>query len=156
MNESDSVNNKTYDELDEEGMNLLVFEDTEEYRVIRGQILIEKILDSLLEKRLNRYKSLAKKHHIYFDMKIDLCISLNIISEKLGTALHTLNKIRNKMSHENTPNISMNDIKNLNTGFFKEPIVQKALKVTCDKGYKDALTFSTILLYWEICHLVTE
>ena len=86
-------------ELGGEGVSLLVFEDTEEYSVICGQIMIERLLDSLLEKTLNGYKVLLKKHRVYFDLKVDLCICLNLILDKPGDALHTLNRIRNKLSY---------------------------------------------------------
>ena len=119
---------KQFKELGEEAVLLLAFEDTEEYRVIRGQIMIERLLDSLLEKNLTKYRMLLKRHRIYFDLKIDLCLSLNLISEKLGNALHTLNRIRNKLSHEKAPNIPQAEIKRLNTGFYKEPMFQKALE----------------------------
>jgi len=147
---------KQFKELGEEALLLLAFEDTEEYRVIRGQVMIERLLDSLLEKNLTKYRMLLKRHRIYFDLKVDLCLSLNLISEKLGNALHTLNRIRNKISHEKAPNISQTEIKRLNTGFYKEPMFQKALEFVCGKGYKDALMLSTLLLYWEVSRVLTE
>ncbi len=148
---------KRFKELGEEAVLLLAFQDTEEYRVIRGQTMIEKLIDSLLEKNLSKYKTLLKRHRIYFGLKIDLCLCLNLMSAKLGSALHTLNKIRNKLSHEKSPRISQDEIKKLNTGFYKEPMFQKALDVVYEeKGYKDALMLSTLFLYWEVSHLVTE
>ena len=149
-------NKELFVELGEEGISLLAFEDTEEYRVIRGQIMIERLMDSLLERNLHRYRALLKKHRIYFDLKVDLCLSLNLISEKLGDALHTLNRIRNRLSHEKTPEITQNEIRKLNTGFYKEPMFQKALEFTYEKGYKDALMLSTLLLYWEVSRLLTN
>ncbi|MFC1940932.1 hypothetical protein ACFLWL_00745 [Chloroflexota bacterium] len=153
MNNEDAF--KQFRELGEEAVLLLAFEDTEEYRVIRGQIMIERLLDSLLEKNLAKYRMLLKRHRIYFDLKVDLCLSLNLISEKLGNALHTLNRIRNKLSHERTPNISQDEIKRLNTGFYKEPMFQKALEFVSEKGYKDALMLSTLFLYWEVSRVLT-
>lgn len=149
-------NKDLFGELGEEGMSLIAFEDTEEYRVIRGQIMIERLIDSLLERNLHRYRALLKKHRIYFDLKVDLCLSLNLISEKLGDALHTLNRIRNRLSHEKTPEITQNEIGKLNTGFYKEPMFQKALGFTYEKGYKDALMLSTLVLYWEVSRLLTN
>ncbi|GAG21393.1 unnamed protein product, partial [marine sediment metagenome] len=125
---------KQFKELGEEAVLLLAFQDTEEYRVIRGQIMIERLIDSLLEKNLTKYKTLLKRHRIYFDLKVDLCLCLNLMSEKLGNALHTLNKIRNKLSHEKTPEVSQDEIKKLNTGFYKEPMFQKALDFVYEKG----------------------
>ena len=153
---SNKPDKEAFEELGWEGVSLLAFEDTEEYRVIRGQIMIERLIDSLLERKLDKYRALLKKHRIYFDLKIDLCLSLNLISEKLGVALHTLNRIRNKLSHEKTPEILPNDIRQLNTGFYKEPMFQKALEFTYKEGYKDALMLSTLLLYWEVSHLSTN
>ncbi len=153
---NDDALKASFKELGEEAVLLLAFKDTEEYRVIRGQVMIERLIDSLLEKNLNKYKVLLKKHRIYFDFKVDLCLCLNLMSEKLGTALHTLNRIRNKLSHEKTPEISQDEIKRLNTGFYKEPMFQKALEFTYDKGYKDALMLSTLFLYWEVSRLLTE
>jgi len=154
MNNEDAF--KQFKELGEEAVLLLAFEDTEEYRVIRGQVMIERLLDSLLEKNLTKYRMLLKRHRIYFDLKVDLCLSLNLMSERLGNALHTLNRIRNKLSHEKTPNISQDEIKRLNTGFYKEPMFQKALEFVYEKGYKDALMLSTLFLYWEVGRLLTE
>jgi len=154
---SNDDTSKQFKELGEEAVLLLAFQDTEEYRVIRGQIMIEKLIDSLLEKNLSKYKTLLKRHRIYFDFKIDLCLCLNLMSAKLGSALHALNKIRNKLSHEKSPRISQDEIKKLNTEFYKEPMFQKALDVVYEeKGYKDALMLSTLFLYWEVSHLVTE
>lgn len=149
-------NKELFVELGEEGISLLAFEDTEEYRVIRGQIMIERLMDSLLERNLHRYRALLKKHRIYFDLKVDLCLSLNLISEELGDALHALNRIRNRLSHEKTPEIPRDEIRKLNTGFYKEPMFQKALEFTYEKGYKDALMLSTLLLYWEVSRLLTN
>ncbi|MFC2021584.1 hypothetical protein ACFLU1_07410 [Chloroflexota bacterium] len=154
MNNDDAL--KQFKELGEEAVLLLAFEDTEEYRVIRGQVMIERLLDSLLDKNLTKYKKLLKRNRIYFDLKVDLCLSLNLISERLGNALHTLNKIRNKLSHEKTPKISQDEIKRLNTGFYKEPMFQKALEFVYEKGYKDALMLSTLFLYWEVSRVLTE
>ncbi len=153
---SNAPDNELFKELGEEGISLLAFEDTEEYRVIRGQIMIERLIDSLLARNLQKYRALLKKHRIYFDLKVDLCLSLNLISEKLGDALHTLNRIRNKLSHEKTPEITENEIRKLNTGFYKEPMFQKALDFTHEKSYKDALMLSTLLLYWEVSRLLTN
>ena len=146
----------TFKKLGFEAVELLAFRDTEEYRVIRGQIMIENLLDELLGKNLSSYKKLAKRHRIYFDLKVDLCLSLNLISQRLGEALHTLNKIRNKLSHEKNPTIGMDEIKKLNTKFYNEPMFQKALDFVYEKGYKDALMLSTLLLYWEISRVVTQ
>ncbi len=153
---SNKPNKEAFEELGWEGVSLLAFEDTEEYRVIRGQIMIGRLIDSLLERKLHKYRALLKKHRIYFDLKIDLCLSLNLISEKLGVALHTLNRIRNKLSHEKTLEITQNEITKLNTGFYKEPMFQKALEFTYEKGYKDALMLSTLLLCWEVSRLLTN
>ncbi len=142
--------------LGEEGISLLAFEDTEEYRVIRGQIMIERLIDTLLERNLHKYRALLKKHRIYFALKLDLCLSLNLISEKLRDALHTLNRIRNRLSHEKTPEITQTEIRKLNTRFYEEPMFQKALEFTYEKGYKDALMLSTLLLYWEVSRLLTN
>ena len=87
---------------------------------------------------------------------MDLCLCLNLISEKLGIALHTLNKIRNRLSHEKNPEISQEEIKKLNTGFYKEAMFQKALEFVYKKGYKDALMLSTLLLYWEVSRYLTD
>ena len=155
MNIDDTLN-KSFKELGEEAVLLLAFQDTEEYRVIRGQVMIERLIDSLLEKNLNKYNVLLKKHRIYFDLKVDLCLCLNLLSDKLGNALHTLNRIRNKLSHEKNPEISSAEIKKLNTGFYDEPMFQKALEFVYEKGYKDALMLSTLFLYWEVSRLLTE
>lgn len=142
--------------LGEEAVALLAFQDTEEYRVIRGHIMIERLLDDLLEQNLKGYAKLLKRHRIYFDLKVDLCLVLGLISERLSNALHTLNKIRNKLSHEKSPEISQTEIKKLNTKYYKDPMFQKALEFVYKKGYKDALMLSTLLLYWEVAHLVTK
>ena len=155
MNKDNNVD-KTFKELGEEAVLLLAFQDTEEYRAIRGQIMIERLLDALLEKNLGKYRTLLKKHRVYFDLKVDLCLSLGIISDKLGNALHTLNKIRNRLSHEKNPQISQEEIKRLNTKFYNEPMFQKALEFVSSKGYKDALMLSTLFLYWEVSHLLTN
>ena len=118
--------------------------------------MIERLLDSLLEKNLTKYRMLLKRHRIYFDLKVDLCLSLKLISDKLGNALHTLNKIRNKLSHEKNPDISQDEIKRLNTGYYEEPMFQKALESVYEKGYKDALMLSTLFLYWEVSRVLTE
>jgi hypothetical protein len=153
----DDTLNKSFKELGEEAVLLLAFQDTEEYRVIRGQVIIERLIDSLLEKNLSKYRVLLKKHRIYFDLKVELCLCLNLISEKLGVALHTLNRIRNKLSHEKNPEISGDEIRKLNTGFYNEPMFQKALEsVYSEEGYKDALMLSTLFLYWEVSRLLTE
>lgn len=137
-------------------VNLLAFEDTEEYRTIRGHIMLERLIDKLLCKRLSDYEKLLKRHRIYFDLKVDLCLSLGLIQDILAEALHTLNKIRNKLSHEESPNISMDDIKKLNTKYFNEPMFQKALDVVYKEGYKDSLMLSTLFLYWEVNRLIKE
>lgn len=136
-----------------EYVNLLAFKDTEEYRVVRGHILIERELDKLLGRKLKNFANLQKHHRLYFSLKTELALSLGIISKKLADALQALNKIRNRMSHENIQDISLNEIKKLNTKFFKQPMFQKALEFTYEKGFKDALMLSTLLLFWEIKRL---
>lgn len=133
-----------------ETVELLAFKDTEEYRVVRGHILIERELDKLLNKKLENFTYLLKRHRIYFALKVDLTFSLGIISKKLADALQVLNKIRNRMSHENIQDISLSEIKKLNTKFYSEPMFQKALDVIYEKGFKDALMLSTLFLLWEV------
>ena len=153
---NNDVSETAFKRLGEEAVALLAFLDTEEYRVIRGHIMIERLLDDLLEQNLKGYKKLLKKHRIYFDLKVDLCLVLGLMSERLGNALHSLNRIRNKLSHEKNPEISQNEIKRLNTKFYKEPMFQKALEFVYEKGYKDALMVSTLFLYWEVARLITK
>ena len=154
MNNNDAL--RAFKTMGEEATALLAFQDTEEYRVIRGHIMIERLLDDLLEHNLKGYNKLVRKHRIYFDLKVDLCLALGLMTERLGSALRTLNKIRNRLSHEKNPEISQNEIKRLNTKFYKEPMFQKALEFVYKKGYKDALMLSTLLLYWEVARLVTN
>ena len=126
----------SFKELGEEALLLLAFQDAKEYRVIHGQVMIERLTDSPLEKNLNKYKLLLKKHRIYFDLKMDLYLCLSLMSEKLSSALRTLNRIRNKLSHEKKPEISQDEMKRSNTGFYKEPMFQKALEFTYEKGIR--------------------
>jgi hypothetical protein len=154
MNSNDTL--RAFKGLGEEAIALLAFQDTEEYRVIRGHIMIERLLDDLLEHNLKGYNKLVRKHRIYFDLKVDLCLALGLMTERLGNALHILNRIRNRISHEKNPEISQNEIKRLNTKFYKEPMFQKALEFVYKEGYKDALMLSTLLLYWEVARLVTN
>lgn len=139
-----------------EAVNLLAFEDTEEYRAIRGHIMIERLLDQLLAAKLMDYDRLLNKHRVYFDLKVDLGLSLGLVGDSLAEALHTLNRIRNKLSHQQTPDISMEEIKKLDTRFFSEPMFRKALEVVYEKGYKDSLVLSTLFLYWEVGRLVPK
>ena len=124
--------------------------------MIRGQIMIERRLDSLLSKTLTGYKVLLGRHWVYFDLEVDLCLCSNLISDKPSDALYTLNRIRNKLSYEKNPEIPEYEIRKLKTGFYKEPMFQKALGLVDKKGYEDALMLSTLFLYWEISRLVTQ
>lgn len=78
------------------GANILLADDLTV--VIRAHLLVERLIEMLLRKKLVNIKIL-EHNDFTFNMKLALVDSLGIISDRLLSAIRQLNNIRNRFAH---------------------------------------------------------
>lgn len=64
--------------------------------IIKGHLLIENVLESIIKDYVEDYSSLECK---YFNDKLNLCAGLGLIENTLVLPIRKVNKFRNKYSH---------------------------------------------------------
>lgn len=88
----------TYDELKSYVLNELILDNREElYSILRGHILIEWSIETLITRKGRSVKNRG------FAKKVDLAEKLGILPEKYIVAARELNNIRNAYAHQKSP-----------------------------------------------------
>lgn len=148
-------NSATFDELDEKAVQHLIFDDKGVFSLLKGHLLIEGILDTLILRNLKYPNRLLNKRQLTFDFKIDLLRSLDAIPEKFVSPIKALNKLRNNLAHIDEPEFKIEDLNKLQLEW--EETQKKAFKMAYQKkGIGEAATIATLFLVWRCLHLITK
>jgi hypothetical protein len=73
---------RSYDEVDQEIMEQLVFDDGAISPVLKGHLFVERVLEELLEKKLPHPTAILRRGRLSFELKVDLARALGAISDK--------------------------------------------------------------------------
>src|ERR1700741_2551259 len=103
----------SHEELDQYGMETLVFATPELSSVLRGHLLIERTIEALIAKKLARPQKLFDKHRITFEMKVDLADAMGALPPAYVGAAKALNGIRNAYAHREDHKVSVEELNSL-------------------------------------------
>ncbi|MFC1557215.1 hypothetical protein ACFL5L_04455 [candidate division KSB1 bacterium] len=145
-------NNLTFDELDQQVMEKLVFDDNENSPILKGHLFVEKVLETLISKNLSKPKSFFKSRRT-FELKIDLAKAMGLIDEKYESAFKALNRIRNNYAHKGDYHVTVEELNSFK--FEWEDIQNQAFDRACTKGAGEAAKIATIFLCWKAIHLIS-
>lgn len=143
----------TYDELDQHTMEQLVLEEDEISPILRGHLIIEKVLETLLSKNFERPSSFFRERSS-FKLKVDLAYSLGLINNKYKSAFLALNNIRNNYAHKHNYRVSLDELSGLKFDWTKKQNL--AFDVACLKGAGEAAKISTVFLCWKAILLIKK
>lgn len=144
----------TYDDIERHGMELLVFDAPELSAVLRGHMLIERVIEALIAGRMKHPSHLLDRHRLTFELKVDLASALGVIPDTLLGAAKALNNIRNAYAHREDHRLTFEELNSLKIKW--EPIQKKAYKVACTKGEEEAAKIAIIFLYWAFLNLLPQ
>ncbi|MCU6500406.1 hypothetical protein LPN04_21650 [Rugamonas sp. A1-17] len=142
----------SHEELDQYGMEMLVFASPELSSVLRGHLLIERTLEALIAKKLARPKKLFDKHRITFEMKVDLADAMGVLPPSYVSAAKALNGIRNAYAHREDHKVSLEELNSLKINW--EPLQKKAYTAVLAKGHEEAVQLAMIFLNWSFLRLL--
>jgi len=103
----------THDELDEYGMQMLVWDSPEISIVLRGHLLIERVLETLIAQKMKHPERFFENHRATFEMKVDLAYALGVIPDAHCGAAKALNNIRNGYAHHEDHKLSFEELNSL-------------------------------------------
>jgi hypothetical protein len=148
-------NSASLDELDERAVQQLIFDDKDVFSLLKGHLIIEGILETLIKRNLKYPNHLLNKRQLSFDFKVDLLRSLDAIPEKIVSPIKAINKLRNDLAHTEEHEITMDDLKKLQ--FEWEGTQKTAFNMAYKrKGIGEATTIATLFLVWRCLHLITK
>ncbi|MBP7722349.1 MAG: hypothetical protein KA155_07405 [Alphaproteobacteria bacterium] len=143
----------TYEDIDQHVMEQLVFEEDSMSPILRGHILIEKILETLLSNHMLNAETFFKTRRS-FDLKLDIAFSLDLINKKYYSAFKGINKIRNNFAHKHNFVLGFEELNSLK--FDWAEIQHEAFAAACTKGPGEAAKIATIFLCWKAIRLIKE
>lgn len=144
----------TYAELDDYGMGMLVYDSAELSSILRGHLLIERILETLIANSLKRPDRILEKHRLTFELKVDLASALGALPDSHLGAAKALNGIRNAYAHNESHQLTLNELNSLKLKW--EPVQDEAYAVACKKGVAEAAKLSIIFLHWSFLNLLPQ
>ena len=144
----------THDELDEYGMQLLVWDAPELSVVLKGHLLIERCIEALITAKLKKPDQLFKNHRISFEMKVDIASAMGLLPKSHMDAAKALNNIRNAYAHREDHELKLEELNSLKIQW--DATQKKAYKVACSKGADEAARIAIIFLNWTFLSLLTE
>ncbi len=142
----------THEELDDYGMGLLSFEAPELSTVLRGHLLIERTIEALIARKLEKPKKFFDNHRVTFEMKVDLADALGVLPPSHVSAAKALNNIRNAYAHREDHKLSIEELNSLKIKWV--PIQKKAYAVALAKSPEEAASIAIIFLNWSFLTLL--
>lgn len=148
-----SFNSLSFDELDEQVVQKLVFDEEEMSPILKGHIFIERILETLISNNLSNPKAFFKRTWS-FDLKVDLALATGLIDGKYFSAFKAINKVRNNYAHKHEYKVAFEDLSSFK--FEWEATQNEAFNGACTKGSVEAARIATIFLCWKAIHLIKK
>lgn len=140
-----------FNDLDELSVQHLIFDTKELTYILKGHLFIERIIEALIRKNIKNPEVLFKQQ-LSFSLKLNLAISLGLITQKYVTPIKALNKLRNQYAHDGNYNVTVKEL--LQLKYHWEPIQKKAFETAVKKGIEDATMIATLFLCWACIHLL--
>lgn len=143
----------TYEELDQHVMQRLIFDGEELAYILKGHILIEKVLETLLSRNLVKPKAFFKSSRS-FELKVDLSYAMGVIDDKYFSAFKSINKVRNSYAHKHDYVVTLEELNGFK--FDWEDIQKQAFEAACKQGIGEAARIATIFLCWNAIKLIAN
>ncbi len=89
----------SHDDLDDYGMQKLIYDAPELSAVLRGHLLIEQVIEALIAQKMEFPDRFFKNQRVSFEMKVDLASALGVLPETHLSAAKALSNIRNSYAH---------------------------------------------------------
>lgn len=143
----------SYKEVDEQIMGKLVFDDAELSPTLKGHLIIEKILETLISNNLADPKALFQ-HRLSFDLKLAVAKAMGLLPEKHFAAFKALDRVRNKYAHQGDYQLTLDELTAFK--FDWEPVQEQDFVASCTKGVGEAAKIVTIFLCWKAMLLIKK
>lgn len=137
----------THQELDQHVMERLVLESDAISPILKGHILIEKILETLISAHLHNPTAFFRTNRS-FDLKADLAYAMVLIDHKHFSAFKSINNYAHKHDYA----LQLGEVKSFK--FDWAEIQNQAFKVACEKGVEEAARLATLFLCWKAMLLI--
>ena len=105
----------TFDELDQEAVSRLVFDDEDMSPILKGHIFIEKVLETLISRNLSKPEVIFKRTRS-FEFKVDLALAMGLIDQGCCSAFKAINAVRRNYAHEYDFHLSVNELNGFKLG----------------------------------------
>ena len=151
-----SVDFKTasHDELDNYGMQMLVWDAPELSVVLKGHLLIEQVIEALIAQKMKHPDRFFGSQRVTFEMKTDLASALGVLPDAYLSAAKALNNIRNSYAHREDHQLSVEELNSLKIRW--TPSQKKAYTLACTKGIDEAARIAIIFLNWSFLKLLPQ
>jgi len=146
--------NATHDELDNYGMQLLILDAPELSVVLRGHMLIERVIEALISEKMTSPEKFFGNQRVSFEMKCDLATSLGVIPDAHFGAAKALNNIRNAYAHREDHSLTIGELNSLKIGWSASQ--NQAYTSACTKGAGEAARIAIIFLHWSFLSLLPQ
>ncbi len=134
-------------------MGLLALDEAPELsKVLRGHLLIERTIETLISRRLEKPRKFFDNHRATFEMKVDLADALGALPTPYVSAAKALNRIRNAYAHREDHKLSIEELNSLKIKWV--PIQKQAYTVALAKGPAEAAGLAIIFLNWSFLRLL--
>lgn len=144
----------SYEELDEYGMQMLVWDAPELSVVLRGHLLVERVIETLISNKMKSPDRFFRSHRPTFEMKVDLASALGVLPDTYVSAAKALNTIRNSYAHREDHALTFEELNSLKIQW--APIQKKAYEGACTKGVEEAARIAIIFLNWSFLKLLPQ
>lgn len=144
----------THNELDEYGMQMLVWDAPELSVVLRGHLLIERVIEALIAQRMKHPDRFFQNHRVAFEMKVDLASALGVLPDAHVSAAKALNNIRNAYAHRENHKLTFEELNSLKLRWAATQ--KKAYELACTKGVEEAARIAIIFLNWSFLKLLPQ
>lgn len=144
----------SHEEIDNYGMQLLVWDAPELSVILRGHLLIERVIEALISEKMTNPKKFFGNQRISFEMKCDLAAALSVIPDAYIGAAKALNNIRNAYAHGENHLLSIEELNSLKIGWTS--LQNQAYAGACTKGVDEAARIAIIFLHWSFLRLLPQ
>jgi hypothetical protein len=142
----------SFKELENYGMETLIKDAQEISSILRGHLLIERTIETLITKKLTKPKKFFDNHRVTFEMKVNLADALGILPAPYVSAAKALNNIRNSYAHREDHKLTIAELNSLKIKWV--PLQKRAYAAAVAKGTEDAARIAVIFLHWSFLELL--
>lgn len=142
----------TIEELDQHAMDIIIFDEINAISpILRGHIFIEKILETILYRNLEKPEIFLKRRKP-FEIKLDLAASMGLIDESTYSSFKAINNVRNNYAHRHVYNISKEELSGFKNKWDKKQSL--AFEAAYQKSSNEGAKIATLFLCWQAMNLL--